>query len=125
MENDYYNLNHELLIAVKKVESSFGLNADGKIDASLIRQLNIPVADRIKQMLVNLERMKWMPEAPPNFLLANIPQYRLHVVENGKEVLGMSVVVGKAANRTVIFSDELKYVVFSPYWNVPRSIVRN
>lgn len=120
---DFYN--NELLIAVEKVESSFGLNADGKIDASLIRQLNIPVADRIKQMLVNLERMKWMPEAPPNFLLANIPEYRLHVVENGKEVLGMSVVVGKAAYRTVIFSDELKYVVFSPYWNVPRSIVSN
>ncbi len=120
---DFYN--DELLKAVMKAKESFGLKTNGIIDKALIEQLNIPVADRIKQMLVNLERMKWMPEAPPNFLLANIPEYRLHVIENGKEVLAMNIVVGKAANRTVIFSDQLKYVVFSPYWNIPRSIVRN
>ncbi len=117
--------NPELVTAIKQAEASFGLNQDGIIDADLIKQLNITVEDRMKQMLVNLERMKWMPEVPSNFLLANIPEYRLHVVENGKEVLGMNIVVGKAANKSVIFSDELKYVVFSPYWNIPRSIVRN
>ena len=121
--SDFYN--NELLNAVMAAETSFGLKADGVIDKDLIKQLNIPVEERIKQMLINLERMKWMPETPPNFLLANIPEYRLHVIENGKEVLAMNIVVGKAANRTVIFSDQLKYVVFSPYWNIPRSIVRN
>lgn len=120
---DLYN--NELLNAVNKAATTFGLKADGVIDKDLIKQLNIPVEERIKQMLINLERMKWMPEAPSNFLLANIPEYQLHVIENGKQVLGMSIVVGKAANQTVIFSDELKYVVFSPYWNVPQSIVRN
>ena len=45
--------------------------------------------------------------------------------EDGKEMFTMRIVVGKAANRTVVFNDQLKYVVFSPYWNVPRSIVRN
>jgi murein L,D-transpeptidase YcbB/YkuD len=115
----------ELVTAVKQAEASYGIKQDGIIDAALIKQLNISVEDRIMQMLVNLERMKWMPEVPANFLLANIPEYRLHVVEDGKEVLGMNIVVGKAANRSVIFSDELKYVVFSPYWNIPRSIVRN
>jgi murein L,D-transpeptidase YcbB/YkuD len=57
--------------------------------------------------------------------MVNIPDYGLRVYENGKVSSAMDVVVGKAANRTVIFSDELKYIVFSPYWNVPRSIVRN
>jgi len=117
--------NNELLNAVKKAESSFGLKADGLIDKDLIMQLNISVAERIEQMLINLERMKWMPELSSNYLLANIPEYRLHVMENDKEVLAMNIVVGKAANRTVIFSDHLKYVVFSPYWNIPQSIVRN
>ena len=121
--SDFYN--DELLNAVMKAETSFGLKADGVIDKDLVKQLNIPVAERIKQMLINLERMKWMPEAPTNFLLANIPEYRLHVIENGKEVMAMNIVVGKDANRTVIFNDKLKYVVFSPYWNIPRSIVRN
>jgi len=121
--SDFYD--NELLIAVKKAETSFGLKADGVVDKDLIKQLNIPVAERIRQMLINLERMKWMPELSSNYLFANIPEYRLHVMENGKKVLAMNIVVGKAANSTVIFSDELKYVVFSPYWNVPRSIVRN
>jgi len=111
--------------AIKKVEVGYGLKADGKTDDALIKQLNIPVGERIKQMLINLERMKWMPEAPSNYLLANIPEYRLHVVENGKQVMAMNIVVGRAANRSVIFSDELKFVVFSPYWNIPRNIVRN
>ncbi len=111
--------------AIKKAEISYGLKADGVIDNVLMKQLNVTVDDRIKKMLINLERMKWMPEEPSNYLLANIPEYRLHVVENGKEVLAMNIVLGKAANRSVIFSDELKFVVFSPYWNIPRSIVRN
>ena len=110
---------------LKKVEVSYGLEADGIIDEDLIKQLNVSVEDRINQLLINLERMKWMPEFPSDFLLANIPEYRLHVVENNEEVMAMNIVVGKAANRSVIFSDELKFVVFSPYWNIPRSIVRN
>ncbi|MGI8637050.1 MAG: hypothetical protein ACR2KZ_16775, partial [Segetibacter sp.] len=69
----------DLVPAVKQAEASNGFKQDGIIDASLIEQLNIPVKDRIMQMLVNLERMKWMPEVPANFLLANIPEYRLHV----------------------------------------------
>ena len=117
--------NKELEEAVKIAATSFGLVSSGAVDKTLLSQLNIPVTERIKQMLINLERMKWMPEVSSNFLLANIPEYRLHVLEDGKEVLSMNIVVGKAANRTVIFSDDLKYVVFSPYWNVPQSIVRN
>ena len=125
-QGDTTNIYSDSLVAViKRAEATFGLKEDGIIDAALIKQLNVPLEDRIRQMLINLERMKWMPEEPANYLLANIPEYRLHVVESNKEVLGMNIVVGKSANRTVIFSDDLKYIVFSPYWNVPASIVRN
>ncbi len=111
--------------AIKRVELRFGLRQNGVVDNDLINELNVSVEDRIKQMLVNLERMKWMPREPVKYLLANIPEYTLHIVETNKEVMNMSIVVGKSANRSVIFSDDLKYVVFSPYWNIPRSIVRN
>jgi murein L,D-transpeptidase YcbB/YkuD len=124
--NDTSNLySAALRPIIKKVEASFGLKQDGVIDASLLKHLNVPVSERVKQILVNLERMKWLPQEPDDYIVANIPEYRLHVIENKKEVLGMSIVVGKAANRTVVFSDELQYVVFSPYWNVPKSIVQN
>ena len=111
--------------AVKKAERSFGLKADGILSHDLVDQLNVPAEKRMQQLLINLERMRWLPAWPANRLVANIPEYRLHVFENDKEVLGMNIVVGKAANRTVIFSDDLQYIVFSPYWNVPRSIVKN
>ncbi|WP_165957981.1 murein L,D-transpeptidase [Segetibacter sp. 3557_3] len=115
----------DLVLAVKQAERTFGFKEDGIIRTELISALNVPVEQRIRQMLVNLERMKWMPELPENYLLANIPEFRLHIIENRKWVSGMDIVVGKSANRTVIFSDKLKYVVFSPYWNIPQSIVRN
>lgn len=114
-----------LLAALNKAQSQYGLPQSSTFDAALIKALNVPVEDRIRQILLNMERMKWMPERPSDFIVVNIPEYRFRLYEGGKEVLAMDVVVGKAANRTVIFSDELKYVVFSPYWNIPRSIVRN
>ncbi|MBD0333637.1 MAG: L,D-transpeptidase family protein, partial [Chitinophagaceae bacterium] len=73
-----------------------------------------------------MERLRWLPEQTENKrIVANIPAYNLYVYEGNDEVLNMDIVVGKAGTRTVIFSDQLKYVVFSPYWNVPASIVRN
>lgn len=110
--------------AVNRKRKSYGMEENGEIDADFIKELNVPVKKRIEQMLINLERMRWMPEQPAHFIVANIPSYRLHVVENNQEKMKMDIVVGKAANKTVIFSDELKYVVFSPYWNIPKSIVR-
>ena len=117
--------NDSLQVTVKKLQRSFGQKETGIIDGDLIDELNVPLNDRIKQMTINLERMRWMPEQTPDRLIANIPEYKLHVFENNERVMTMDIVVGKEANRTVIFSDMLRYVVFSPYWNIPRSIVRN
>jgi murein L,D-transpeptidase YcbB/YkuD len=58
-------------------------------------------------------------------IVANIPEYRLHVYEDNREVLAMDIVVGKTSNPTVAFNDMMEHIVFSPYWNVPSSIVRN
>ena len=64
------------------------------------------------------------PQQESNIIVVNIPEFRLRVFEEGKKRLSIDVVVGKAANSTVIFTNQLKYVVFSPYWNVPSSIVQ-
>lgn len=115
-----------LLIAVKQFQKRMGLNLDGIIGNPLIKELNVPIAKRIQQILVNMERLRWLPpENMGKYILVNIPEYRLHVYDSGKTVMEMRVIVGKAANNTVIFSGNLKYVVFSPFWNVPTSIVRN
>jgi murein L,D-transpeptidase YcbB/YkuD len=116
----------ELEGAVKQAESRFGFKSDGIIDASLIKALNVPVEERIQQMLINMERMRWMPKEPEkNRIFVNIPAFKLIVYEDAQKIFDMDVVVGKAANQTVVFNNQLKHIVFSPYWNVPESIVKN
>ncbi len=112
--------------AVKKFQRRMGLSVDGSVGNKMIEELNVPIKWRIRQLLVNMERLRWMPpEKDSNYILVNIPEYRLHVFDSGKTVMDMNVIVGKSANSTVIFTGNLKYIVFSPYWNVPTSIVKN
>lgn len=114
-----------LTAAVKRYQSRMGIKQDGVIGKEVIGNLNVPIKKRIEQLLINMERMRWMPDLPEgNGIVVNIPQFQLHVFEAGEVVLKMDIVVGKTGSQTVIFSDMLKYVVFSPYWNVPPSIVR-
>jgi murein L,D-transpeptidase YcbB/YkuD len=116
----------ELTAAVKQAQKRFGLNENGIANDALFKKLNVPVKSRIEQMLINMERMRWMPKQPQGkILIANIPEFKLHVFESSKKIFDIDAVVGTAANKTVVFNDILKNVVFSPYWNIPRSIVRN
>lgn len=116
----------QLRDSLREVQKTFGLTVNGNINEETIAQLNVPVKERIKQILINMERMRWVPRQPKgNWILANIPSFRLQVYNDDSVEVEMKIVVGTAATKTVIFSDQLKYIVFSPYWNVPPSIVRN
>ena len=116
----------ELQNAVIVLQKNHGLKTDGLIRSSMIDVVNVPLPERIKQLLINMERMRWMPNEPPgNRIIVNIPEYILHVYDSSGKVFDMDIVVGATANRTVVFNDMLKFVVFAPYWNVPSSIVRN
>ncbi|MGN6618791.1 MAG: L,D-transpeptidase family protein [Ilyomonas sp.] len=113
------------ITAVKAFQQRMGLTADGELGRNTITELNTPVTQRIKTLLINLERIRWMPaEGDSTFILVNIPEFRLHVFDTGKQLFQMKIIVGKAGTNTVIFTGYLKYIVFSPYWNVPQSIVR-
>ncbi len=113
-----------LLMATKKFQKRMGLSIDGAIGNRMIAELNVPISKRIRQLLVNMERVRWMPaEKDTNYILVNIPEYKMHVYDSGHLVYDMNVIVGATATSTVIFNGNLKYIVFSPYWNVPESIV--
>ena len=115
-----------LVAAVERCQTRHGLEPDGVIGPAFLGAINVPLAERLRTMLVNMERLRWVPEQqPPNLMVVNIPEFRLHVYEGGVEVLSMDVVVGTSATRTVIFSDTLAQVVFSPTWTVPSSITKN
>jgi murein L,D-transpeptidase YcbB/YkuD len=116
----------ELSAAVKRVQKRFGYKENGVLDAALIKELNVPVAQRIQQLQANLERAQTAPPVSSGTrLVANIPEFKLHVYEGDRLVFDIDVVVGTEANQTVAFNDEMKQIVFSPYWNVPPSIVKN
>lgn len=112
--------------AVKQFQFRHGLKDDGVVGKMTMAELNTPIKQRIKQIIVNMERSRWLPQAPEgDYLIVNIPEFKLHVYSAGKSVWDCNVVVGKAIHKTVVFSGNLKYIVFSPYWNVPQSIVKN
>lgn len=115
----------ELVEAVKKFQLDQGLHPDGVLGKETVRLMNISVDERIDQIILNMERMRWLPLSfEPDYLLVNIPEYKLHVFEAGKEKLSMNVIVGKTMNSTPVFSDKMEYIVLSPYWNVPFSIIK-
>ncbi|MDP1892130.1 MAG: L,D-transpeptidase family protein [Gemmatimonadaceae bacterium] len=114
------------VLGVKRFQVRHGMHPDGAIGADVMRALNVSPAARVRSMIINMERLRWASEAEaPNLLLVNIPEFRLHVIEQGRHVMDMEVVVGNRATSTVIFSDTMTQVVFSPAWQVPPSIVRN
>jgi len=116
----------ELVAAVQRVQKRFGYKQNGVVDALLIKQLNVPVDDRIQQVLTNMQRFQNTSfSGSGTRLVVNIPEYRLHVYEGPQEIFNMDIVVGSEEHKTVMFDDEMTNIVFSPYWNVPPSIVEN
>ena len=124
--NNNSNLyDEDLNNAMIRFKKSNGIKEDNLITATHIAQMNVPLEKRIEQIIVNMERCRWIPIIPQNasYIFVNIPEYRLHYTKNGKVVFESDVVVGKPMTKTVIFSGDMKYVVFSPYWYVPQSII--
>lgn len=118
--------NDTLELAVKRFQTAMGYKPDGVINTQLIKDLNVPAITRVQQILMNMGRMRWMPTEPSGRLIVvNIPEFVLHVYEGKGEAWRMNVVVGKEGHNTMMFSGDLNQVVFSPYWNVPPSIVKN
>ena len=87
--------NTQLETAIVNYQTSLGLTADGVINDALIKEMNVPAVKRIEQILINMDRMRWMPKPEGNLLLVNIPEFKLQVFEGNKKAFSMNVVVGK------------------------------
>jgi murein L,D-transpeptidase YcbB/YkuD len=118
--------NKDLETALTHFQKRIGLEANGNLNLQTLRQINTPIEDRIKQIMVNLERLRWLPEEiESDYLLVNIPEFKLHVYEKGKHVYEANVVVGKVSTKTRVFKGELATVILNPYWGIPKSIADN
>jgi murein L,D-transpeptidase YcbB/YkuD len=116
-----------LVDGVKHFQARHGLATDGKLDVATLRELNTPLSARVQQIDDALERWRWMPtefQWPP--VVVNIPEFRLRAYSDDHQLaLSMNVVVGKAApTQTPVFTNDIKFIVFRPYWSVPPGILR-
>lgn len=112
---------------VKRFQRRHGLEEDGRLGRATIKQLNVPLQNRVQQLQLALERWRWLTDGISRpTIFVNIPDFRLRAVDQTGIALEMRVVVGRAMRtQTPVFSAEMTHVIFRPYWNVPRSIVRN
>ena len=116
---------------VKRFQRRHGLAQDGIIGRSTHAALRIPIATRVRQIELALERLRWLPHLGEQRLVAiNIPMFRLWawdaIPPNGDPLFGMDVIVGRALRtQTPVFVEQLQELIFRPYWNVPSSIVRH
>jgi len=121
LHND--KLDETLALAITRFQDRHGLEADGILGKRTVIELNKPIAARIQQLELNLERSRQLPAFNQGrHLIINIPEYRLYVNENGRTIYQSRVVVGKKKNKTPVFSSKLTELVLNPYWNVPKSI---
>lgn len=118
--------NDTLETAIKSYQQRTGFAATGIINDSLVKALNVPATERMEQIMINMNRMLWLPaNIPDNHIMVNIPSFSLAVYEANAKVFDMDVITGKQGTNTMMFYGDLNQIVFSPYWNIPESIVKN
>lgn len=119
-----------LVDGVKRFQIRHGLDSDGVLGKDTQAALHVALASRVRQIELALERLRWLPHlSGDRFVGVNIPMFHLwawdSIPPSGAPSFGMDVVVGRALNtRTPVFVEEMRYVIFRPYWNVPPGILR-
>jgi L,D-transpeptidase YcbB len=105
-----------------------GMQPTGQLDYKTVVELNVPLSDRVEQIRLGLERLRWLPytfKQPP--IVINVPEFRLYAFKEGNELgLTMRVNVGEDYNhQTPMFEGNIQYLVFRPYWTPPPNILKN
>lgn len=109
--------------SVKTYQELHGLEKDGKVGGVTLKALNTSVEDRIRSIIVSMERQRWYPAPlPSRYIQVNIPGFYLKAVEGGTPVFFMPIVTGKEYTKTPVFNANMKEIIFNPAWHVPSSI---
>jgi L,D-transpeptidase YcbB len=114
----------ELALGMKEFQKNHGLEPSGIIGGKTVMFLNMSFKQRAATIALNIERERWKPRHhSERYLVVNIPEFTMHAFTKGKEELSMKVIVGAPEKPTPVFNDMLEYIIFSPTWNVPTSII--
>lgn len=111
--------------AVRRFQARHGVEPDGIVGPNTRRELNVPLATRIRQIEVNMARWRWMPDdLGQRYILVNLAGFEVSLVEAGSVRLHQRAVVGRPYRRTPVFSDRVTYLEFNPTWTVPPTIAK-
>jgi murein L,D-transpeptidase YcbB/YkuD len=114
---------HDLENAVKRFQFRHGLSVDGLAGDETVAAMNVSVQTRLRQIEFNMERWRWLPrDLGAKYILVNIANSKLSVVEHNHPIMEMRVVVGKRFRKTPVFSGKMMYLAINPYWNVPTKL---
>jgi murein L,D-transpeptidase YcbB/YkuD len=116
-----------IVAAVRHFQQRNGMEPDGALGKATVAEINTPILHRVEQLQLTLERYRWIPpEFPQPPIVVNIPEFRLRTMRRQQAgFIAMNVVVGRAyRTQTPVFTDNMLYVIFRPYWDVPPSIQR-
>lgn len=117
--------NTKTIDAVKKFQVRHGIKPDGVINKNTITALNLTKEERKHQIIANLERWRWFSRPfAQNYVLINIPDFNLSVVENQSKVMTKKIITGKADRKTPVLTSILQTIVFNPTWTVPPTILK-
>ena len=112
-------------VAVKRFQKRHGLVTDGIVGKGTRKVLNITVDQKIKTVLLNIDRIKWLPrDENERYLIVNIPEFMLYYLKEEKVKKSLRVIVGAKRHPTPIFNEKISYIVLNPYWKVPEGIIR-
>lgn len=122
--DNFYVYTEELQESIINFQERHGLDNDGNIGTKTIEALNVSIKDRIAQTKANMERWRWLPRKFSDYyVLVNIANYKLDVVEKGEVIQQHRVISGKIARETPVLSSKIKYLVFNPTWTIPPGIL--
>lgn len=109
--------------AVQQFQYHHSLKADGTVNPATLQAMNVSAAQRLLQININLERLRWLPDdLGKRYLMVNLANYRLTAMEDGEVKLDMPVIVGKTSRATPSFSSEMTQLVLNPHWYVPHKL---
>ncbi len=115
----------ELEKQLKMFQDDWGLNNDGVIGKSTLEYLNSPPFKLISQLKVNMERYRWLPlQVTEKYIIVNIANFKLDLIAGRDTLISMRVIVGKDPRKTPVFNERISYIVFSPSWTVPHTILQ-
>ena len=113
-----------LFDAVKAFQKRYGLEVDGVIGNETVRAMNVPVAQRIDQIRINLERYRWfLNSRGANYIMVNIPSFTVDLVQNNVRRWSSRVIVGKPDTQTPVFRAEIQNVILNPQWVIPDGVM--